>query len=107
MKEKLKKNWKEILLVILVIFSMNKCTQSCNRQNKIDKLNREMFVSDSTNKVLEDSLKEEIKNLNAHITTLTEVNGVLKDNNDNMQTQIFKKDSINAVNKVKVIRINK
>lgn len=107
MKEKLKKNWKEILLVVLLIFSMNKCTQSCNRANKIEDLNKELVIADSTYNYDVDSLSEVIKSLNAEIVTLREVNGVLKDNNDNMQTQILKKDSINAVNRYKIIKVNK
>ena len=36
MLDKIKKNWKIILIVILMVFGLNKCTQSCNRQIKID-----------------------------------------------------------------------
>lgn len=36
MLDKIKKNWKTILIIILVIFGLNKCTQSCSRQIKID-----------------------------------------------------------------------
>lgn len=36
MLDKIKKNWKTILIIILVLFGLNKCTQSCNRQIKID-----------------------------------------------------------------------
>lgn len=35
--EKIKKYWKEILIGLLVLFGMNKCTQSCNRDNVIQK----------------------------------------------------------------------
>lgn len=33
-----KKHIKEILIVILLLFGMQKCTQSCNRQGEIDNL---------------------------------------------------------------------
>lgn len=35
--EKIKKHWKVILIVLLVIFGMNKCTTSCNRGSTINK----------------------------------------------------------------------
>ena len=36
MLDKIKKNWKIIFIVILILFGLNKCTQSCNRQSKIE-----------------------------------------------------------------------
>lgn len=36
MLDKIKKNWKIIFIVILILFGLNKCTQSCNRQSKIN-----------------------------------------------------------------------
>lgn len=45
--DKLKKNWKNILLILLVIFSLSKCTSSCNRGNQIDRLNYQIEVRDS------------------------------------------------------------
>ena len=35
--EKLKANWKNILLILLAIFCLSKCTSSCSRGNKIEK----------------------------------------------------------------------
>lgn len=46
--EKIKTHWKEILLVLFVLFSLNKCTQSCNRQIKIDKQEKTIQQMDST-----------------------------------------------------------
>ena len=38
--EYIKKNWKIILIAILVIFSLNKCTVACNRDTTINKNDR-------------------------------------------------------------------
>ena len=45
--DKLKKNWKNILLILLVIFSMSKCTSSCSRGREIDRLNVQIEQLDS------------------------------------------------------------
>ena len=47
MIEKIKKNWQVILICVLVLFSMNKCTVSCNRQGEIDRLNVQIDQMDS------------------------------------------------------------
>lgn len=47
-KETLTKNWKNILLIILVIFSLSKCTSSCNRNIEIKNLNHKIEQLDST-----------------------------------------------------------
>lgn len=47
MKEFLNKNFKLILIVILLLFGMQKCTQSCNRQEKINALSEEVRMLDS------------------------------------------------------------
>lgn len=84
---KLKKNWKEILIAILVLFGMNKCTVSCNRESKLNKANKEILYKDSLNKVMIDS----IKSLNVTIANLTDKNGMLSEFN----RQQTKSDSLN------------
>ena len=54
---KIKKNWKTILIVLLVLFSLNKCTVSCNRQGIIDKQNIEIVKQDSLIKAQNDSIR--------------------------------------------------
>ena len=54
--EKIKKYWKEILISLLVIFSLNKCTTSCSRGTTIKKQNIELIQKDSIIKAQEDSL---------------------------------------------------
>lgn len=45
--DKLKKNWKNIVLILLVLFSFSKCTSSCSRGKQIDRLNYQIEVRDS------------------------------------------------------------
>jgi len=54
--EFVKKNWKIILIVLLILFGMNKCTVSCNRGTKIDKQQIELVQKDSIIKAQADSL---------------------------------------------------
>lgn len=54
--EKVKKYWKEILIGLLVIFCLNKCTTSCSRGRTIKKQNIEIVQKDSLIKVQSDSL---------------------------------------------------
>ena len=84
---KLKKNWKEILIVLLILFGMNKCTVSCNRGSKLNKANKEILYKDSLNKAMTDS----IKSLNVTIANLTDKNGMLSEFN----RQQTKSDSLN------------
>lgn len=51
----MKKYIKEIAIVILLLFSLQKCTQSCSRQTKYDNLRIE---ADSTYKAKDAQLKE-------------------------------------------------
>lgn len=84
---KLKKNWKEILIILLILFGLNKCTVSCNRGSKLDKVNKEIVYKDSLNKSMADS----IKSLNVTIANLTDKNGMLSEFN----RQQTKSDSLN------------
>lgn len=45
--DKLKRNWKNILLILLIIFSFSKCTSSCSRGRQIDRLNYQIEQRDS------------------------------------------------------------
>ena len=53
---KVKKYWKEILIGLLIIFSLNKCSTSCSRGSIIKKQNIEISTKDSIIKVQSDSL---------------------------------------------------
>lgn len=54
--DKIKKYWKEILLGLLIIFGLNKCTVACNRDSKINKQQTELVQKDSIIKIQTDSL---------------------------------------------------
>ena len=43
----MRKNWKNILIGVLVLFSLGKCTQSCNRSLKINELSSTVTTQDS------------------------------------------------------------
>ena len=53
----IKKHWKEILIALLVVFSLHKCTVACNRDTKISKQQIALVQKDSIIKVQTDSLK--------------------------------------------------
>lgn len=89
--EKLKKNWYIIVIVILLIFSLSKCTQSCNRQTTIDKINVELVKKDSTIKVMNDS----IVSLNHKIDLLT------NDKTNQEKLVETQQDAINKINEAK------
>ena len=54
--EFIKKHWKEILIGLLVVFSLNKCTVACNRDTTINKQQIELIHKDSVIKNQSDTL---------------------------------------------------
>lgn len=54
--KKIKQYWREILLGIFILFSLNKCTVACNRDSVIKKQDIEIIQKDSIIKVKTDSL---------------------------------------------------
>lgn len=58
--ETLKKNLTKIVIALLVVFSLTKCTQSCNRANAYDSLLKEtdsiQLVMQEENELLSDSI---------------------------------------------------
>lgn len=86
MKDSLKKNWKNILIVLLVLFSLNKCTQSCSRGSEINKLTTQIEKSDSIyteqNKTLileRDSFKHALDIAKSENEALNKMNSTLTD----------------------------
>lgn len=53
---KIKQYWKEILIGLLIVFGLNKCTVACNRSTKIDVQQTELVQKDSIIKIQSDSL---------------------------------------------------
>lgn len=54
--EFIKKHWIKIVIGLLIIFSLNKCTVACNRDTMINKQAVELAQKDSIIKVQSDSL---------------------------------------------------
>lgn len=72
MKEKLKKNWHIIVIVVLACIYMSKCTTSCNRGHVINDLNNKIEKMDSTYKSDVDSLNLVINHQGHMIDILNE-----------------------------------
>ena len=100
MLNKFKKNWKTILIFVLLAFGLNKCTQSCNRQIKIDEQTVKIEQLDST-----------LKEKNSEIVSLKRdtsdyLNRIRMYDKFGKQTDEYIKqrnhtDSLNAVNSAK------
>lgn len=53
---KIKQNWKTILIVILTLLFLNKCTVSCNRSNEIEQQTKVIRTKDSVINAQADSI---------------------------------------------------
>lgn len=77
----IKKNWQIILIVLLAIFGLSKCTQSCNRQGKFDRLQIEYNSLDSAYRADTVRLNNIINEKTNDLNVMTErVNGLDKMN---------------------------
>ena len=89
--KKIKKNWQIIVIVILLLFGMSKCTQSCNRSTEINKNITTIEQKDSVIKVLEDS-----------VVTLNHKIDLLSNDKSNQEKLIeSQKESIDKINEAK------
>lgn len=95
--EFIKKNWKMILIALLVVFSLNKCTVACNRDTKINKQQIELVQKDSIIKEKTDSLKV----LNIRWTDLqsnkSDLVGVALDTKQELSNQVHNLESDNKL----------
>ena len=101
----LKNHWKEVVIGILVIFGLNKCTQSCNRQTTIDKKVSQITVientKDSVINVLNDSIgklnirlqvyEEKVAGLNQALSIQDEANKRISEAKKNINVQVRQK----------------
>jgi RNase H-fold protein (predicted Holliday junction resolvase) len=95
MQKFLKEKWKIILVIILALFGLNKCTQSCNRQGKIDQLELEYSQLDSIYKTEKLLYEDSLKNQQNRLDILEErVNG-LKNMNEAVSSERSKTDEAN------------
>ena len=89
--EKIKKNWQIIAIVLLLVFGMSKCTQSCNRSSESDKNVVIIEKNDSLIKVLKDS-----------VVTLNHKIDLLRNDKSNQEKLIeSQKESINKINEAR------
>ena len=103
--EKIKQHWKEIVIAILVLFGLNKCTQSCNRSttidqqiNQIEQINHE---KDSVVSLLNDSIsklnirlqvyQEKVAGLNQALSIQDEANKRISEAKKNINVQVRQK----------------
>ena len=103
MKDYFRKNWQIIVIILLVLFGMSKCTRSCSRGQQIKTLNKEIVQKDSTITVYEDSIKylnitkgnlsDQLSNEKSHNSNLTGVATT------NIKNQTIKIDSLTRENK--------
>lgn len=95
MKNFLKTKWQIVVIILLFLFGMNKCTQSCNRQGEIDRLNYEYNKLDSIHqayiKIMEDSLNGQ----NSQLNILEERVSGLKNMNEAVNSERNKTDEAN------------
>ena len=101
----LKTHWKEVIIGILVIFGLNKCTQSCNRQTTIDEKVSQITVientKDSVINVLNDSIgklnirlqvyEEKVAGLNQALSIQDEANKRISEAKKNINVQVRQK----------------
>lgn len=103
--EFIKKHWKEILIVLLIIFSLNKCTVACNRDTKINKQEAELIQKDSIIKIQADSmniLKIRWDDAQANKTDLV---GVALDTKQELINQVHMLESENNMLKDKIKKL--
>ena len=101
MMDKIKKYWKEILIVLLTILFVSNCTGKGNYKRKYEKqIQQTEYVKDSLTNVFSnasnhiDSLNNEIKILNKEIISL------------NKELSIYKEQNNKLANKPVIVRVN-
>ena len=89
--EKIKKNWQIIAIVLLLVFGMSKCTQSCNRSAEISKNILTIEKKDSLIKVLKDSV----------VTLNHKIDLLINDKSNQEKLIESQKESINKINEAR------
>ncbi len=97
MLDKIKKNWKIILIVILLLFGLNKCTQSCNRQTKIDEQTTKIEQLDSALQKKNSEVVSLKRDTSDYLNRIRMYDKFGKETNDYIR-QRNHTDSLNAVN---------
>lgn len=103
--EWIKLHWKEVVIVLLVLFGLNKCTQSCNRATTIDEKVTEITVIENTKdsiiNILNDSIikmnirlqvyQEKVAGLNQALSIQDEANKRISEAKKNINVQVRQK----------------
>lgn len=100
--DKLKSNWKNIVLILLVLFSVNKCTSSCTRGKQIDKLEYQVVQLDSvitSNGIEIDKLNIQLDNAK---TTIDSYKGIATGNQKDLVDKVSELTEENKTLKQKV-----
>ena len=101
---KLKRNWKNIALILLLLFSLSKCTNSCTRGREIDRLNYQIVQQDSAlkaNDIIIDKLSTRLDDAN---TSIDNYKGIATGNQKDL---IDKLNTLTNDNKELNTKINK
>lgn len=98
--EWIKAHIREIVIVLLVLFSLSKCTQSCNRATEIDQKTMEIAALDSTLKIANDSInslntvikvyEEKVAGLNQSLSIQDEANKRISEAKKNINVNVKK-----------------
>ena len=100
MLDKVKKNWKNILIIVLILFGFNNCTQTCNRQNKIDKQSIKIEELDSVLKEKNSEIMSLKRDTSDYLNRIKMYDKFGKQTDEYIR-QRNHTDSLNAVNTAK------
>ena len=100
MLDKIKNNWKIILIAILMLFSLNKCTQSCNRQIKINEQTIKIEQLDSTLQAKNDEIISLKRDTTDYLNRIRMYDKFGKQTDEYIR-QRNHTDSLNAINSAK------
>ena len=103
--EFIKKHWVKIVIGLLIIFSLNKCTVACNRDTKINKQSIEIMQKDSIIRAQEDSLNIMRIRWNDAQTSQTAYQGIAMGNQQDLVNQIEKLTNENNDLNVKINKL--
>ena len=102
--EFIKKNWKMVLIALLVVFSLNKCTVACNRDTKINKQQTELVQKDSIIKAQYDSLNILKVRWNDAQSNKNDLVGVAINTKQDLMNQV---NQLNSENSTLTQKVNK
>ena len=95
MKKFLKEKWQIIVIAILLIFGMSKCSQSCNREIRYQNAQKELVSLDSAYRADTTVLKAKIREQASELRVLDERVHGLKNLNDAVSAEQARTDEAN------------